>query len=152
MRPPSSSLSYPGAGANDDARSPGSGGTPGPLSQQAPTSLDSSDPVWRSAAVNTILSDESLSLGAFPQGFTIYWCGGGKPPLSSRPSKEQPIQLYSDFNITGGVRKECKKLRFKRVVFAWDEIALRHFRGSVWVFRENLRIFGVYSERERDKE
>ncbi|KAF7385025.1 hypothetical protein HZH66_012111 [Vespula vulgaris] len=44
-RPPSSSLSYPGAGGNDDARSPGSGGTPGPLSQQAPTSLDSSDPV-----------------------------------------------------------------------------------------------------------
>lgn len=44
QRPPSSSLSYPGAGANDDARSPGSGGTPGPLSQQAPTSLDSSDP------------------------------------------------------------------------------------------------------------
>ncbi|EFN67589.1 hypothetical protein EAG_16271 [Camponotus floridanus] len=43
-RPPSSSLSYPGAGANDDARSPGSGGTPGPLSQQAPASLDSSDP------------------------------------------------------------------------------------------------------------
>ncbi|XP_012137321.1 meis homeobox homothorax isoform X2 [Megachile rotundata] len=44
VRPPSSSLSYPGAGGNDDARSPGSGGTPGPLSQQAPTSLDSSDP------------------------------------------------------------------------------------------------------------
>lgn len=44
QRPPSSSLSYPGAGANDDARSPGSGGTPGPLSQQAPASLDSSDP------------------------------------------------------------------------------------------------------------
>ncbi|XP_072745716.1 homeobox protein homothorax isoform X2 [Anoplolepis gracilipes] len=44
VRPPSSSLSYPGAGANDDARSPGSGGTPGPLSQQAPASLDSSDP------------------------------------------------------------------------------------------------------------
>lgn len=44
QRPPSSSLSYPGAGGNDDARSPGSGGTPGPLSQQAPASLDSSDP------------------------------------------------------------------------------------------------------------
>ncbi|XP_076666990.1 meis homeobox homothorax isoform X4 [Andrena cerasifolii] len=44
VRPPSSSLSYPGPGGNDDARSPGSGGTPGPLSQQAPTSLDSSDP------------------------------------------------------------------------------------------------------------
>lgn len=44
QRPPSSSLSYPGAGGNDDARSPGSGGTPGPLSQQPPASLDSSDP------------------------------------------------------------------------------------------------------------
>ncbi|XP_031785746.1 homeobox protein homothorax isoform X3 [Nasonia vitripennis] len=44
VRPPSSSLSYPGPGGNDDARSPGSGGTPGPLSQQAPSSLDSSDP------------------------------------------------------------------------------------------------------------
>lgn len=32
QRPPSSSLSYTGQG-NDDARSPGSGGTPGPLSQ-----------------------------------------------------------------------------------------------------------------------
>ncbi|XP_012345955.1 homeobox protein homothorax isoform X2 [Apis laboriosa] len=44
VRPPSSSLSYPGAGGNEDARSPGSGGTPGPLSAQAPASLDSSDP------------------------------------------------------------------------------------------------------------
>lgn len=44
QRPPSSSLSYPGAGGNEDARSPGSGGTPGPLSAQAPASLDSSDP------------------------------------------------------------------------------------------------------------
>ena len=44
QRPPSSSLSYPGPGGNDDVRSPGSGGTPGPLSQQAPSSLDSSDP------------------------------------------------------------------------------------------------------------
>ncbi|XP_023318445.1 homeobox protein homothorax isoform X10 [Trichogramma pretiosum] len=44
VRPPSSSLSYPGPGANDDARSPGSGGTPGPLSQQPTTSLDTSDP------------------------------------------------------------------------------------------------------------
>lgn len=45
QRPPSSSLSY-GGPVNDDVRSPGSGGTPGPLSQ-APASqqsLDSSDP------------------------------------------------------------------------------------------------------------
>ncbi|CAH1393843.1 unnamed protein product [Nezara viridula] len=41
-RPPSSSLSYPGHGS-EDVRSPGSGGTPGPLSQ-APQ-LDHSDPV-----------------------------------------------------------------------------------------------------------
>ncbi|KDR22063.1 Homeobox protein homothorax [Zootermopsis nevadensis] len=44
-RPPSSSLSYPGPG-NDDVRSPGSGGTPGPLSQQPSSqqSVDNSDP------------------------------------------------------------------------------------------------------------
>ncbi|KAJ4434309.1 hypothetical protein ANN_22863 [Periplaneta americana] len=42
-RPPSSSLSYPGPG-NDDVRSPGSGGTPGPLSQQPAASVDNSDP------------------------------------------------------------------------------------------------------------
>ncbi|TDG43990.1 hypothetical protein AWZ03_009582 [Drosophila navojoa] len=41
-RPPSSSLSYGGA-MNDDARSPGAGSTPGPLSQQPPV-LDTSDP------------------------------------------------------------------------------------------------------------
>ncbi|XP_055381611.1 homeobox protein homothorax isoform X3 [Condylostylus longicornis] len=41
-RPPSSSLSYGGA-MNDDARSPGAGSTPGPLSQQASV-LDTSDP------------------------------------------------------------------------------------------------------------
>lgn len=41
QRPPSSSLSYPGHGS-EDVRSPGSGGTPGPLSQ-APQ-LDHSDP------------------------------------------------------------------------------------------------------------
>lgn len=29
---------------NDDARSPGSGSTPGPLSQQPPSGLDTSDP------------------------------------------------------------------------------------------------------------
>ncbi|XP_069672632.1 homeobox protein homothorax isoform X2 [Periplaneta americana] len=43
VRPPSSSLSYPGPG-NDDVRSPGSGGTPGPLSQQPAASVDNSDP------------------------------------------------------------------------------------------------------------
>lgn len=42
QRPPSSSLSYGGA-MNEDARSPGAGSTPGPLSQQAPV-LDTSDP------------------------------------------------------------------------------------------------------------
>ena len=41
QRPPSSSLSYTGPG-NDDARSPGSGGTPGPLSQP-PNSHNSAD-------------------------------------------------------------------------------------------------------------
>nr|CAD7410516.1 unnamed protein product [Timema poppensis] len=46
QRPPSSSLSYPGPG-NDDVRSPGSGGTPGPLSQQpgSQQSVDNTDPV-----------------------------------------------------------------------------------------------------------
>lgn len=45
QRPPSSSLSYPGPG-NEDVRSPGSGGTPGPLSQQPSSqqSVDNSDP------------------------------------------------------------------------------------------------------------
>lgn len=44
QRPPSSSLSY-GPG-NDDVRSPGSGGTPGPLSQPpgSQQSVDTSDP------------------------------------------------------------------------------------------------------------
>lgn len=44
-RPPSSSLSY-GGPVNDDVRSPGSGGTPGPLSQPPASqqSLDASDP------------------------------------------------------------------------------------------------------------
>ncbi|GBP78343.1 Homeobox protein homothorax [Eumeta japonica] len=42
-RPPSSSLSYGGA-VNDDVRSPGSGGTPGPLSQPPPQTLDATDP------------------------------------------------------------------------------------------------------------
>ncbi|XP_065372182.1 homeobox protein homothorax isoform X2 [Calliphora vicina] len=42
VRPPSSSLSYGGA-MNDDARSPGAGSTPGPLSQQPPV-LDTADP------------------------------------------------------------------------------------------------------------
>lgn len=39
QRPPSSSLSYGGA-MNDDVRSPGSGSTPGPLSQQPPHGLE----------------------------------------------------------------------------------------------------------------
>lgn len=43
QRPPSSSLSYSGA-VNDDVRSPGAGSTPGPLSQQQPQGLDTSDP------------------------------------------------------------------------------------------------------------
>ncbi|XP_050551627.1 homeobox protein homothorax-like [Spodoptera frugiperda] len=43
VRPPSSSLSYGGA-VNDDVRSPGSGGTPGPLSQPPPQTLDATDP------------------------------------------------------------------------------------------------------------
>ncbi|XP_065222266.1 homeobox protein homothorax isoform X2 [Planococcus citri] len=44
VRPPSSSLSYGGHG-NDDVRSPGSGGTPGPLSQPPSSqALDHSDP------------------------------------------------------------------------------------------------------------
>lgn len=44
QRPPSSSLSY-GPG-NDDVRSPGSGGTPGPLSQPpgSQQSVDANDP------------------------------------------------------------------------------------------------------------
>ncbi|XKL62163.1 hypothetical protein PGB90_001996 [Kerria lacca] len=43
-RPPSSSLSYGGHG-NDDVRSPGSGGTPGPLSQPPSSqALDHNDP------------------------------------------------------------------------------------------------------------
>lgn len=44
QRPPSSSLSYGGHG-NDDVRSPGSGGTPGPLSQPPSSqALDHNDP------------------------------------------------------------------------------------------------------------
>lgn len=39
QRPPSSSLSYGGA-MNDDARSPGSGSTPGPLTHQPPPGLE----------------------------------------------------------------------------------------------------------------
>jgi hypothetical protein len=42
QRPPSSSLSY--GAVNDDVRSPGSGGTPGPLSQPPPQTLDATDP------------------------------------------------------------------------------------------------------------
>ncbi|XP_077299851.1 meis homeobox homothorax [Arctopsyche grandis] len=43
VRPPSSSLSYGGA-ANEDVRSPGSGGTPGPLPHHPPQTLDAPDP------------------------------------------------------------------------------------------------------------
>ncbi|KAI5707261.1 hypothetical protein M8J75_016125 [Diaphorina citri] len=55
-RPPSSSLSYGGHG-NEDVRSPGSGGTPGPLSQQPPShpSLDHSDPGLLSSRENFTL-------------------------------------------------------------------------------------------------
>ncbi|XP_014250494.1 homeobox protein homothorax isoform X1 [Cimex lectularius] len=64
VRPPSSSLSYPGHG-NDDVRSPGSGGTPGPLSQvSASQQLDHSDQVkwctrreWPSPAEARAASD-----------------------------------------------------------------------------------------------
>ncbi|KAK8724025.1 hypothetical protein OTU49_011403 [Cherax quadricarinatus] len=42
VRPPSSSMSYSGGAGGDDARSPGSGGTPGPLSHQ-PASQQSAD-------------------------------------------------------------------------------------------------------------
>ncbi|XP_035778483.1 homeobox protein homothorax-like isoform X2 [Anopheles albimanus] len=42
VRPPSSSISYTGQ-LNDDVRSPGSGSTPGPLSAQPPTGLESAD-------------------------------------------------------------------------------------------------------------
>ncbi|XP_055324437.1 homeobox protein homothorax isoform X1 [Sitodiplosis mosellana] len=45
VRPPSSSLSYVGA-MNDDVRSPGSGSTPGPLSQQPPHGLDTDPGRW----------------------------------------------------------------------------------------------------------
>ncbi|XP_042882059.1 homeobox protein homothorax-like isoform X6 [Penaeus japonicus] len=41
-RPPSSSMSFTGGAGGDDARSPGSGGTPGPLSHQ-PASQQSAD-------------------------------------------------------------------------------------------------------------
>lgn len=42
VRPPSSSMSFSGGAGGDDARSPGSGGTPGPLSHQ-PASQQSAD-------------------------------------------------------------------------------------------------------------
>nr|XP_027221274.1 homeobox protein homothorax-like isoform X2 [Penaeus vannamei] len=42
VRPPSSSMSFTGGAGGDDARSPGSGGTPGPLSHQ-PASQQSAD-------------------------------------------------------------------------------------------------------------
>nr|XP_045597845.1 homeobox protein homothorax-like [Procambarus clarkii] len=54
-RPPSSSMSYSGGTGGDDARSPGSGGTPGPLSHQ-PASQQSAD--------NTSEAGESLFAGS----------------------------------------------------------------------------------------
>ncbi|XP_045115721.1 homeobox protein homothorax-like isoform X23 [Portunus trituberculatus] len=42
VRPPSSTMSYSGGAGGEDARSPGSGGTPGPLSHQ-PSSQQSGD-------------------------------------------------------------------------------------------------------------
>lgn len=56
QRPPSSSLSYGGA-VNDDVRSPGSGGTPGPLSAQPPPGLDSSDPGKSQFAIHYTITD-----------------------------------------------------------------------------------------------
>lgn len=57
QRPPSSSLSYVGA-MNDDVRSPGSGSTPGPLSQQPPHGLDT-DPGKLKSIIDFV---EKLSL------------------------------------------------------------------------------------------
>lgn len=51
QRPPSSSLSYGGA-MNDDARSPGSGSTPGPLSAQPPPGLDTDPGMSTSIVIN----------------------------------------------------------------------------------------------------
>ncbi|KAK7602990.1 hypothetical protein V9T40_002989 [Parthenolecanium corni] len=54
-RPPSSSLSY-GGHANDDVRSPSSGGTPGPLSQPPSSqALDHSDPGKFIAVLNLFM-------------------------------------------------------------------------------------------------
>lgn len=60
QRPPSSSLSYGGA-VNDDVRSPGSGGTPGPLSAQPPPGLDSSDPGKSQFAIHFIQLHANLT-------------------------------------------------------------------------------------------
>lgn len=55
QRPPSSSLSY-GGHANDDVRSPSSGGTPGPLSQPPSSqALDHSDPGKFIAVLNLFM-------------------------------------------------------------------------------------------------
>lgn len=53
---------------NDDARSPGSGSTPGPLSQQPPSGLDTSDPgeliyiVFEMSAIGTLDKSTNLNL------------------------------------------------------------------------------------------
>nr|XP_012216813.1 PREDICTED: homeobox protein homothorax isoform X2 [Linepithema humile] len=85
VRPPSSSLSYPGAGANDDARSPGSGGTPGPLSQQAPASLDSSDP-GKYELLNDLMSIMASNTNAMGK-----WCPRrewSSPPDAQRAASD----------------------------------------------------------------
>ncbi|XP_068083656.1 homeobox protein homothorax [Anabrus simplex] len=67
-RPPSSSLSYPGPG-NDDVRSPGSGGTPGPLSQQpgSQQSVDNSDPEFHAKNIVKFLHCSNVHYHAVSQ-------------------------------------------------------------------------------------
>ncbi|CAH2044710.1 unnamed protein product, partial [Iphiclides podalirius] len=67
QRPPSSSLSYGGA-VNDDVRSPGSGGTPGPLSQPPPQTLDATDPG------NPLSSDGVVAVDGAPLFLTPLTC------------------------------------------------------------------------------
>ncbi|KAL4713090.1 hypothetical protein ACJJTC_001144 [Scirpophaga incertulas] len=84
VRPPSSSLSY--GAVNDDVRSPGSGGTPGPLSQPPPQTLDATDPgqqcsywnvlceTWlRVAAGHTFSSTQLFSLLQRNYSFINQW-------------------------------------------------------------------------------
>ncbi|VVD04385.1 unnamed protein product [Leptidea sinapis] len=59
-RPPSSSLSY--GAVNDDVRSPGSGGTPGPLSQPPPQTLDATDPGEISHASSVLVTQSNLTV------------------------------------------------------------------------------------------